>query len=128
MRIKLFFLLSALVCLFFGVSMIFAQEAMGDTYLVTPEEMTPGLRLTGLIYGVLLIGFGVGLLMVRRASMSYGRRAMLAATVVSDLLVAAVHIYAISAGWENAMGWSTVALVVVLGVWGCLLLMREKVD
>jgi fluoride ion exporter CrcB/FEX len=76
--------------------------------------LTPAALLMANLLGAALIGFGVVSLQARDAADSVARRAIALGFVVGDVIAAVVAILGITSGAANALGWSTVAIYLLL--------------
>lgn len=125
MTLRNLFIFNTVISVLFGVPLVLAPMILVDMYLVDPSQATAGLLVIARAYGGLILGLGVALWSARNAQASLGRRAILQMVVVANAIAAAVYIYAVLAGVYNGMGWSIVAINVVLTVWGGSLLAKE---
>ena len=96
-----------------------------DMYVVDAAQATPATFIISRAYGSLILALGVALWSARNAQASLGRQAIVQLVVVANAIVAVVYSYAVLAGVYNTMGWSIVAINVVLAVWGGSLLAKE---
>lgn len=107
----------AVVCTFYGLTLIVAPEDMAHQYLTNPVWINDGLRLLAQLHGAFLLAFALTCWYVRNAEPSPGRRAMLLLLLLSNSAFVVVHLVAMSRGVETPFGW--VPVMISGAVAGC---------
>ncbi len=127
MNHKNLFIFNGIVVLIFGVLLLVKPSLLGQMYIENWAGMSDALAVVDRGYGSLLIGFGAGLLAATKASLSYGRRAILIMIVIANLVSLPLYIYFTVSGVMTGMGWGLVVLALLLLLWAGSLLLRERV-
>ena len=127
MNHKNLFLFDGIVCLLFGIPLLISPDMIVGMYAVDISTLDVYGTHMARDAGIVLTSVGIALLAATKARESYGRRALLIQIVVSSILLLALHVYAITAGYLNTLTWSIVALTLFLTIWSGKLLMAEKV-
>jgi hypothetical protein len=115
MTFKLVCIINTVLAFGFGIAFVIAAE---PTMAMYATEGAPALTPAGLVMANLLgaafIGFGVVSLQARDAGDSVARRAIALGFVVGNVIAAVMTVLGINAGAANALGWSTVAIYLLL--------------
>jgi len=116
---------AGIVCLIFGlvlaispatlIKMIFNHPSFLETTIATSRN-----------YGILLTGVGIASLAARSSTPSWARLGFLVQCTVAGIFLAVYDAYAIVKGIYNAGTWGIVALTAIVGIWGLLLLLKER--
>jgi hypothetical protein len=122
MKLKTWMLISTVVAAVFGVLFVIVPGQVAATYGVTADA---GLRYIGQLFGVCLVGIAVLSWFAKDAPESEARTAILRALFVTNGLGFVVALAAQLGGVVNALGWSTVAIFLVLGL-GWAYFLRAK--
>jgi hypothetical protein len=119
MRPKTVFLAGSLLALVFGLSFLAAPGAVLPLYGVSPEAATV---LLARFFGVALLHAGLVVYLLRDTRDATVQGALGLAGVVGSAAGVAVGLMGVLAGTVNALGWSTVAiyLLLLLGYATCL--------
>lgn len=125
MTLRNLFIFNTVINVLFGIPLLFVPKLLVDMYVVDAAQATPATFIISRAYGSLILALGIALWSARNAQASLGRRAILQLVVVANAIVAVVYSYAVLAGVYNTMGWSIVAINVVLAAWGGSLLVKE---
>ncbi len=128
MNHKNLFLFNGIVCMFFGLGLMFVPEHILKIYAAEWSEAPNFALVTATGYGSLIFALGIALFSAIKATESYARRALLLIICLGNGLLVLIHGFATLKGMENSMGWTLVLLVGFLAIWGGLLLSREKVS
>ena len=122
MNLKTWMLISTVVAAIFGVLFVVVPGQVTATYGVTADA---AMRYMGQLFGVCLVGIAVLCWFAKDAPESEARTAILRALFVTDGLGFVVALAAQLGGVVNALGWSTVAIFLVLGL-GWAYFLRAK--
>ncbi len=125
MTAKNFFIFQALVCLVYGLQLLFVPSMLVAVFTSQIIDMSGVLDVISRGYGTLLTALGISYWTARDAGASIARRSMLLMPAIGNTLLTIVHIRAIIQGSENALGWTTVLIAAVLAAWAGLLLSKE---
>ncbi|MCB0666651.1 MAG: hypothetical protein KDC80_12535 [Saprospiraceae bacterium] len=120
------FIFNGIVCVFFGLGLMFAPVEILKIYAANLSEVPDFALVTAQGYGTLIFALAIALFSALKARESLGRRALLLIVCLGNGMLAILHAYATMKRVENSMGWTLVLLVGFLAVWGGMLLMREK--
>lgn len=114
MNLKNLFMINAVVALFFGVVMVLFPAQTLDQYglILIPAS---GI-LMARFFGGALLGIGVISWLVKDAGASEARDAAVLGFIVADVAGFIVALMAQMEGTTNALGWTTVALYLLLGL------------
>ena len=113
MSVKTMLLVNAVVAGFFGLAFLFVPEHIAAIYGVTRE---PSLPYMGQLLGLNLAGIAVLCWFARDVPASETRTAIVRALFVTDGLGFVVSLMAQLRGVQNAIGWSTVAIYLLLAL------------
>ena len=127
MTVKNLFIFDAIVCLLFGLPLIFNPQVLANFFLIDPS-LTDGAMATFRSYGIILSGGGIALLCARNALPSKARRAFLIFIAISGTFTAINNIHAVVTGIGNNNGWGVIISTAIISVWGIILLLKEKVS
>ncbi|HWD87416.1 MAG TPA: hypothetical protein VG367_04765 [Mucilaginibacter sp.] len=125
MSVKNLFIATGIVCLFFGIMLVFCQDALAKTLLTDPTHTANSTALS-YGYGVLLISIGLAVFAARNSVPSAARRGYLIQITLSGLATAGFDIHDIMSGVCKSAQWGTVAIVGLLGLWGLAKLLTER--
>jgi hypothetical protein len=107
---------NAIVATVFGIAFVIIPGQSLSQYGFTAD---PALEVMFQMLGAAFIGFGVLTWAARNATDSEARRAILLAMFVGDFIGFVVALIAQFGGTVNALGWSSVALYLLLALgWG----------
>jgi hypothetical protein len=110
-KLRNLFVLNALLGLAFGVGFVLLPGTMLELYGM---EQTLSANLAGQLFGVELIVVGLLCWLVREIPDSAARRGIMLALLISDVVGLIVVLRGTLSGVMNAMGWSGVAIYLVL--------------
>jgi hypothetical protein len=113
MNLKNLFMVNALVALIFGLAFVLVPAQTTALYDV---DLTEGGKFIGQLFGAELIGYAVLSWLAKDAKPSAERQAILLALFVGDVLGFVASLLAQLAGLANALGWSTVAIYLLLAL------------
>lgn len=126
MNVKTFLLVSGTIAALFSVPFIFYPAAFIENYSASGSTIGGLGVIIARAFGGMLLGLGLGQILARKASESYGRKGLLAAATIGNLVGAAVYIHAGMGDLLNNLNWSSVIITLVLGLWGLMLFLKEK--
>ena len=113
MKLSTLFTISAIVTALFGLTFVLVPEASISLYGVT---LSPGGALVARLFGAALLGYAVLTWFARNAGESEARKAIILAMVISETIGFIVALLGQLAGVVNALGWSTVAIYLLLAL------------
>lgn len=125
MTVKNLFIATGIVCLFFGIMLMFFPDHLGKMVLTDPTT-TVNQKALANNYGVVLVAVGIGLLVARNSAASAARRGYVVQITISGLVLAGYDIYGIMSGVNKSAEWGVVVIVGILGLWGLLKLLKEQ--
>ena len=115
MTFKLVCIINTVLAFGFGIAFVVAAEPTLAMYATEGSPgMTPGGLLTANLLGAAFIGLGVVSFQARDAEDSVARRAIALGFVVGNVIGAVMTVLGITSGATNALGWSTVAIYLIL--------------
>jgi hypothetical protein len=114
MKLSTMMIINALVAAVFGVAFVLVPSQTISLYGV--EEASEILILISRLMGAAFIGFAVLTWLARNASDSDARRAIVLALIVSDGIGFIAALIAQLADVVNSLGWSTVAIYLLLAL------------
>lgn len=126
MTVKNLFIFDAIVCLLFGLPLIFRPQVLANIFLVDPA-LTDGAIATFRSYGIILSGGAIALLSARNSLPSKARRGLLIFIAVSGTFTTINNIHAVVTGIGNNTEWGVIISTAIISVWGIILLLKEKV-
>ena len=113
MKLSTLMVINAVVALVFGLAFVLMPGRVVSYYAVTLNE---GGLFVGQLFGAALIGFAVLTWLARNSGANEARQAILLALFVSDAVGFVVALLAQLAGVANSLGWSTVAIYLLLAL------------
>ncbi|MFM7840124.1 MAG: hypothetical protein ACKO6K_11180 [Chitinophagaceae bacterium] len=126
MTTKNYFLVSAVLDVLFGVSLVFLPDMMTQQYLVDSASQNSATILLCRLFGSLLLSLAVGLFIARDAGPSSARKGLVIAAVIVQVAYVITHVTAINQGVEKPFAWGTVGISVVMFFWGIAVLRSNK--
>ncbi len=116
MKIRTLMIVNAIVAGLFGIGFVLVPGQVLSQYGITTDA---AFVLVGQLLGAAFIGFAVLTWAARNSTDSEARRAILLALFVGDAIGFIVALIAQLGGIVNALGWSTVAIYLLLAIgWG----------
>ncbi len=116
MKLSTLLIINAVVAALFGIAFVLVPDQVGSLYGV---EATATLNYAGQLLGAAFVGFAVLTWSARNANDSSARRAIVLALLVSDGVGFIVALIGQLADVVNSLGWSTVAIYLLLALgWG----------
>lgn len=122
MNLKIMLLVNAVVAAVFGIALLVVPGAVIAIYGITADA---GLRYMGQLFGLCLVGHVVLCWFAKDAPESEARTAIVRALFVTNGLGLVVSLVAQLKGVTNAVGWSTVAIYLLLAL-GWAYFLRAK--
>ena len=116
---------AGIVCLIFGLVLMISPATLIKLIFNHPSFLETTIA-TSRNYGILLTGVGIASLAARNSTPSWARFGFLVQSAFAGLLLAAYDAYGITKGIYNASTWGIVAITAIIGIWGLLLLLRER--
>ncbi len=113
MKLNSLFIINTIVAAIFGLAFVLLPETTSSLYDIT---LSPGGVLIAQLFGTSLVGYAVLTWFARNAGESEGRNAIILAMVISDAIGFIVALLAQLSGVTNALGWSTVAIYLLLAL------------
>jgi hypothetical protein len=113
MNVRKLFVVNAVVAAIFGLAFVLVPGPTTDLYDV---DLNEGGLMIGQLFGAALLGFAVLTWFARDAKPSGERQAILLALFVGDVIGFIASLLAQLAGVANALGWTTVAIYLLLGL------------
>jgi hypothetical protein len=116
MKLRALMVVNAIVAGLFGIAFVIIPGQSLAQYGFTAD---PALELMFQLLGAAFIGFGVLTWAARNATDSEARRAILLALFVGDFIGFVICLIAQLGGFVNSVGWSSVAIYLLLALgWG----------
>ena len=122
MNLKIMLLVNAVVAAVFGLALVIVPGEVAAIYGLTADA---GLRYVGQLFGLCLVGHVVLCWFAKDAPESEARTAIVRALFVTNGLGLVVSLVAQLKGVTNAVGWSTVAIYLLLSL-GWAYFLRAK--
>ncbi|UCH60467.1 MAG: hypothetical protein JSV61_03050 [Anaerolineales bacterium] len=113
MKVSTIFTINAVVAVLFGLAFIFAPVWLLSFYGITADATT---AFIGQLLGAAFVGFAIISWMARNAPASPARSAILLSFFIGDAIGFIVSLLAQMKGVANALGWSTVAIYLLLAL------------
>jgi hypothetical protein len=118
MKLSALMIVNAIIAVVFGLGFVFAPSQMASFY--SPEvgvtEAGVVLEVVAQLFGAALIAFAVLTWVARNAPDSGARQAVLLALFIGDAVGFVIALIAQIGGAVNALGWSTVAIYLLLAI------------
>jgi hypothetical protein len=118
MKLSALMIVNAIVAVVFGLGFILAPSQVASFYspAAGAPEVGGVLQVIAQLFGAALVGFAVLTWVARNAPDSEARRAILLAMFIGDAVGFVIALIAQFGGAVNALGWSTVAIYLLLGI------------
>ena len=113
MKLSALFIVYAVISAIFGLTFVFAPEASLALYGAT---LSPGGILIVRLFGAALLELAVLSWFARNAGDSEARKAIILALFVGEAVGFVVALFGQLSGVVNALGWSTVAVYLLLAL------------
>jgi DMSO reductase anchor subunit len=113
MKLKTLMIINTIVAIVFGLSFIIIPTQVYSLYDITADEQ---LIYMARLFGTVLIGFGILTWMARNATDSDARKAIVLALFIADSIGFVVALLGQLSNVVNALGWSTVAIYLLLAL------------
>jgi hypothetical protein len=127
MTVKNLLIFAGIVCLLFGLVLMISPATLINQIFTHPV-ITVTVIATSRNYGILLSGVGVATFLSRNSAPSLARRGFLIQCAIAGILLCAYDTYSIFKGTYNNATWGVVVLTAIVGIWGLLLLLKEKAE
>ena len=106
-------LVNAVVALVYGVGLVLLPSTLLSMYGVTPG---PAVNLASQLFGVELLHVGLICWFARNVSDGPAQRALIVASLIGQVFGLIVALMGTLSGVFNAVGWSAVAIYLLLGL------------
>ncbi len=113
MKLSTLMVINTFVALLFGLAFVLVPGALLSLYGIT---LSLGGLVVARLFGAALIGYGMLTFLARNAEESKARRAIVLALFISDVVGFIVALQGQFSGAVNALGWSTVAIYLLLAL------------
>jgi hypothetical protein len=113
MNVRNLFMVNAVVALVFGLAFVLAPAATMDLYGV---QLTDAGMMIGQLFGAALLSFAVLTWSAKDIASSEARMIILLALFVGDVVGFVASLLGQLDGLANALGWSTVAIYLILAL------------
>jgi hypothetical protein len=113
MKLNTLFTITAVVSLAYAIGLLLLPATLLTMYGVTSG---PGEQLMTQLFGVELLAVGLVAWFARNVTDSSARRAILLAFLISQVIGVVVTLMGTLSGGFNAVGWSAVAIYLLLGL------------
>ncbi len=112
-KMKILMIVNTIVALIFGITFVLVPSTMVSLYGVIAS---PQLLYMGQLFGAALIGFGVLSWLARNSTVAEARKAILPALFIGHGIGFIVALIGQIRWVVNALGWSTVAIYLLLSL------------
>ena len=113
MKLGNLFAVNSVIAGLFGLAFVFAPAQLLARYGLAVDA---GFGLVAQLFGAALIGYAILTWLVRKAGDSEARRAIVLALFISDGVAFVLALMAQLKGHVNSLGWSTVAIYLLLAL------------
>ena len=113
MKLRNLFAVNAVIAGLFGLAFVFAPAQLLAQYGLAVDA---GFGLVAQLFGAALIGYAILTWQVRKTADSDARRAIVLALFISDGVAIVLALMAQLKGLVNTLGWSTVAIYLLLAL------------
>ena len=113
MKFSNLLLVNAVVALVYGVGLVLLPSTLLSMYGVTPG---PAVNLASQLFGVELLHVGLICWFARNVSDGPAQRALIVASLIGQVFGLIVALMGTLSGVFNAVGWSAVAIYLLLGL------------
>jgi len=113
MKFSNLLVVNAVVALVYGIGLVLLPSTVLALYGVAPG---PAVNLASQLFGVELIHVGLICWFARNVSDSHAQRAIIIASLIGQVIGLVVSLMGTLSGVFNAVGWSAVAIYVLLGL------------
>ena len=113
MRLSTLFIIYAIISAIFGLALVFVPKTSLALYGIQPN---PGGLTVVRLFGAALLEFALLSWFVRNTEVSEARRAIIFAIFIGEVIGFVVVLIGQLSGVVNALGWSTVAVYLLLAL------------
>jgi len=113
MKLSTLMVINAIVAFLFGLAFVFVAGTLMSFYGIT---LSPGGLVVARLFGAALLGYAVLTWFARKAGESEARRAIVLALFIGDAVGFIMALLGQLSGAVNALGWSTVAIYLLLAL------------
>jgi len=125
MTVRNLLIFAGIICLIFGLVLAISPATLIKLIFNHPSFLETTIA-TSRNYGVLLTAVGIASFAARNSTPSWGRFGFLVQSAIAGLLLAVYDAYTIVKGIYNASTWGVVVITAIIGIWGLLLLLKER--
>jgi len=111
MTFNLVCIINAVIAFGFGIAFVVGAEPTAAMYGLT---LSPGGLLLARLLGAAFLGYGVITFQARNAADSPARQAIALGLVVGNAIGGVIALLGVTSGVVNALGWSSVAIYLLL--------------
>ena len=120
---KILMVINTIVALIFGIAFVLVPDSVVSLYGVIAS---PQLLYIGQLFGAALIGFGVLTWLARNAAVAEAKKAIVPALFMGHVIGFIVALIGQIRWVVNALGWSTVAIYLLLSLGFGYFLMKKE--
>ncbi len=113
MKLSAVLVVNAVVALVYGIGLVLFPSAVLSIYGVTPG---PAVNLASQLIGVEMIHVGVICWLARNVSDASAQKALIFGGMIGQVIAVIVSVMGTVSGVFSAVGWSTVAIYVILAL------------
>jgi len=113
MKLKTLLIINTIVALLFGLAFVFWPELLMTYYGIT---LSAGGAVIARLFGAALLGYAVLTWAARNADDSVARKAIVLSLFIGDAIGFVIALLAQFSGAVNSLGWSTVAVYLLLAL------------
>ena len=112
---RLFFTVIAVISVLYGLAFLAIPELLGQFYGAKPDD--PNAYLNIRFFGSALFSLGLIYWFARDFTDRGAARAVLTASLVSNILGVVLNVWAATSGLLNSLAWSSAAIQLFLALW-----------
>jgi len=113
MKFSNILIVNAIIALVYGIGLVLLPASVLSMYGVTPG---PAVNLASQLFGVELLHVGLICWLARKVSDSPAQKALILASLIGQVIGLIVSLMGTLSGVFNAVGWSAVAIYLVLAL------------
>ena len=113
MKLRSLFAINTIVCLVYGIILVLTPATMLSLHGIAQD---PGERLMAQYFGSALIAIGLLTWFARNVADSEAQGAIILALLISNVIGIVISVLGTVSGPMNAVGWSAVAIYVLLAL------------
>jgi hypothetical protein len=125
MTVRNLLIVAGIVCLLFGLVLMISPATLIKMIFNHPSFLETTIA-TSRNYGIMLTAVGIASLAARKSTPSWARFGFLVQSAFAGILLSVYDAYGIVKGIYNASTWGIVVITAIIGVWGLMLLLKER--